>query len=505
MHNVDVRQQAARQIVRATTGLDKMKHLVLEISRDQPGYYNANEALLNLHPEIRQAVLARTGGRRIKLSSGISTLPTQADFVAQAQRGIGQIDYYVNYSAPSGTYAAQEALRRIESALLTPKDEMIYPSNGIFITTGGTGAINLAFEYIRQTSPTASILVLGPSYYVFQFTARRLGIPCETIMAYPLQPSCETRFLPTPENVKASLTPHTKLLVVTQPSNPTGEYYSRVEIEQLIDLAREKDLLILSDTVFADLVYPEALGSFASFEEVAFGKNALERILTVRSYSKNYNLPGLRIGYLATSNPEIGRTLSFINERIMCCPATVYTDLITMVSLLQNIDIDMRRFPWKSVKKSIKSLLTHYEFGQGIHAEVDIEQVYWKYRHFMQKNLLFYAQNFDKVYEVLAHNAEAGCEKSVAFNTLVKIKDIPAGTNFFDFCVNLYLTTGIETQIGPCFGLAQSAWEQYLGFWLRVTYTLPPHELQEALTTLLIFRDMYLEEPYRFIHTGLTF
>lgn len=492
-----------QQILNNAIHLERLKSLVLTVSKDQPSYYHANEALLNFSPEIRQAVLAQTG-RTFKLSAGISTLPSWKEFLGQAQKGLHRIDYYVNYSAPQGMFAAQEALRHCESAMSASTDEVLYPPQGIFLTAGGTGATNLAFEYVKQTFPTANILVLGLAYYIFQFIADRLGLKCQTLLSAcsSESPHC-SRFLPTPSEVRAALTAETKLLVITQPSNPTGEYYTQAEVAELVDLAREKDLLLLSDTVFADLVYTKE--DFASVEEVAFARGSLERILTVRSYSKNYNLAGLRIGYLAVANPHIGQSISFISERIQCCPPTIYTDLIVFTSLLRHIDAEAGRFPACSTREIIKKVSRYYEIGAGPDATQVLIKAYNGYRDFLQSNLSSYAQNFDLALETLGENAAAHCGKRAAFNTLVKITHIPAGINFFDFSVNLYLTTGIETQIGPCFGLGQRAWEQKLGFWLRITHTLHPDELTRTLRTFLNFRDLYMELPQHFLHLGLQF
>lgn len=488
-----------RQILDVSTYVKQFQDTILTASQCQPSYYQANEVLLNFSPHIRQAVIAHVG-RCTKLSAGISPLPTLDEFLFQAQKGMYKTDYYVNYSAPQGTYSAQEALRRCESAMLTSTDEMIYPPQGVCITAGGTGAINLVFEYIKQRFPTASVLVLGLSYYVFQFVAERLAIPCQQFthcLAAPHPP----RFLPTPAEVRAALTPNTKLLVIAHPSNPTGEYYSRAEIEELLDLTCERDLLILSDTVFADLVYDQE--DFASFEEVALTKQCLERILTVRSYSKNYNLAGLRLGYLATACASIARDLSFISERIQCCPPTIYTDLINFISLLRHIEKETKRSPEQPLHTIIQHVSRWYEIGQGPNATHDIVKAYAHYNAFVHRNLSFYGRNFDLALETLGNKVSMRLDKKSAFNTLVKINALPA--NFFDFSVNLYLTTGIETQLGPCFGLKQSVWEQQLGFWLRITYTLMPDRLQEALHIFLVFLDTYMASPHRFLHFGLEF
>lgn len=491
-----------KRILGMTTDLERLQRQIITTSQDQPGYYHANEAFLNFSPEIRKAVLARVG-RRIKLSAGISTLPTLNEFLVQAQKGLHTPDYYLNYSAPQGTYLAQEALRRSESAALTSTDELVYPPESIFLTMGGTGAVNLAFECIKQMFPPGRVLVLGLAYYVFQFTAHKLDMACDILLNDPIQVSHRSRFLPTPMEVRKSITDDIKLFVIAQPANPTGECYTREEVEALIDLANEKDIFILSDTVFADLVYSRE--DFVSLEEVAFAKGSLERILTIRSYSKNYNLPGLRIGYLATANPSIAKRLSFINERIQCCPPTIYTDLINFISLLRHIDIEMKRFPGTPLREVVRRLSHRYEIGKGVHAGEDLEKIYHDYCNFMDGNLSFYAQNFDRALETLGENVEAHFEKKAAFNTLIKVNHMPADINLFDFSVNLYLTTGIETQVGPCFGLGQRTWEKHLGFWLRLTHTLPPDELEQALRTFLVFRDIYVETPHRFLRMGLVF
>lgn len=489
-----------RQILDISTSVKQFKEPILAVSQCQPDYYHANEILLNSSPHIRQAVIAHAG-RCTKLSAGISSLPTLDEFLFQAQKGLYKTDYYVNYSAPQGTHSAQEALRRCESAMLTATDEMIYPPQGVCITAGGTGAINLVFEYIKQCFPTASTLVLGLSYYVFPFIADKLAMPCHMLTHCLATTSHPSRFLPTPAEVRAALTPNTKVLVIAHPSNPTGEYYSRAEIEELIDLICERELLILSDTVFADLVYDQE--DFTTFEEVALSKQCLERVFTVRSYSKNYNLAGLRIGYVATASPSIAHDLSCISERIQCCPPTIYTDLINFISLLRHIEKETQRSPEQSLHTIIQNVSRWYEIGQGPNATQDIEKVYVKYSTFVHRNLSLYAHNFDLALETLGNSVSMRFDKKSAFNTLVKINATPA--NFFDFSVNLYLTTGIETQLGPCFGLGQRVWEQQLGFWLRITYTLMPDQLQEALHTFLVFLDTYMAAPHRFLHLGLEF
>lgn len=502
MREIDIRSQimAGADNIRRDKSIG---NLVVNAASGQPSYYNANEAVLNFYPEIREAMLKNTNGRRIKLSPGISELPTFPTFITKAQEGIANPNYYVNYSAPFGTTAAVDSLRRLESANLTSTDEIIYPPNGIFITPGGTGAINLAFEYFKDKFPQGKIAGLGLSYYVFPFIASRKELAYETILTDPLNPSDTTRFLPTPEEVARTITADTKMLIVTQPSNPTGEYYKREEIEQIVDLAIKEDLLLLSDNVFADLVYDKE--NFTTFEQVAFERGALDRVLTVRSYSKNYNIPGYRPGYLATSDVTIGQDLSFINERIMCCPPTVLTPLINISCLMQNIDLEQQRFPDKPLQEIVTGINNRYQVDQGPNAGLDIQNTYLEYQTFMQNMLSFYGNNFDLIRATLTGNVAAGNEKNAAFNTLIKLKDIPQGTNFFDFCVNLYLTCGIETQVGPCFGLTQNKWEEDLGFWLRVTYTLKPEDLQSALQMLVTFRDEYVKNPERFLSTGLSF
>ena len=87
---------------------------------------------------------------------------------------------------------------------------------------------------------------------------------------------------------------------------------------------------------------------------------------------------------------------------------------------------------------------------------------------------------------------------------MVKIKGLD-NINNFDFMLNCFLTTGLKTEIGPCFGFSQKVWDNKLGFWLRLTFAKDKKLFKEGIEKFIEFKKMYLEKPNLFLKTDLFF
>lgn len=104
--------------------------------------------------------------------------------------------------------------------------------------------------------------------------------------------------------VEASITDHTKMIVLINPCNPTGRVYSREELTALAEVAIRHDLIVVSDEVYEEIVYDEAQHiSIASLPGMA------ERTVTLFAFTKSYAMDGWRIGYLAAPKAAIGAIL----------------------------------------------------------------------------------------------------------------------------------------------------------------------------------------------------
>lgn len=111
----------------------------------------------------------------------------------------------------------------------------------------------------------------------------------------------ENGFKLKPEQLEAALTPKTKLLILCNPSNPTGSAYTKTELEALAEVIKGKNFLILSDEIYEKLTYNDyKFISFASLNE-----EMKKRTILVNGVSKTYSMTGWRIGYAAASEDII--------------------------------------------------------------------------------------------------------------------------------------------------------------------------------------------------------
>jgi len=109
-----------------------------------------------------------------------------------------------------------------------------------------------------------------------------------------------TGFKITPEMLKKAITPKTKALILTTPSNPTGAVYSKDELKALSDVLKDTNIWVISDEMYEKLIYE---GDFTATASI--NKDMLNRTITVNGLSKSHAMTGWRFGYLASKNKEL--------------------------------------------------------------------------------------------------------------------------------------------------------------------------------------------------------
>jgi aspartate aminotransferase len=110
----------------------------------------------------------------------------------------------------------------------------------------------------------------------------------------------EDGFKITPQKLKAAITPKTKMLILTSPSNPTGAVYTKEEILALGEVLKGTDIVVVSDEMYEKLIYDGTFTAVASVSEDMF-----QRTITVNGLSKSVAMTGWRFGYLASPNDEL--------------------------------------------------------------------------------------------------------------------------------------------------------------------------------------------------------
>lgn len=177
------------------------------------------------------------------------------------------------------------------------------------VTVGGSEGIDLTLRAI--CNPGDEVLVPEPSFVCYKPCVAFTGAKPVPI---PLQAKNDFRL--TREEVEAHLTPQTKAILISFPSNPTGAFMSKEDLQPIADVAIEHDLLVISDEIYAELTYDGVHTSIASLEGMR------ERTIIVSGFSKAYAMTGWRVGYAIAPEYIIDVMKKIHQYAIMCSPTT---------------------------------------------------------------------------------------------------------------------------------------------------------------------------------------
>jgi aspartate aminotransferase len=130
--------------------------------------------------------------------------------------------------------------------------------------------------------------------------------------------TAESGFKMTPAQLKAALTPRSKLLMLNSPSNPTGAVYSRQELEALADVVLDSNLAVLSDEIYEQLVYGDAKATCFA----AMRKELFDRTVTISGSSKTYAMTGWRMGW-ALGPLHVIKAMGNVQSQQTSCPSSI--------------------------------------------------------------------------------------------------------------------------------------------------------------------------------------
>lgn len=472
----------------------------IQLDKKAYDYYHLNEKIYDCEDFQKLVMTNKNVDSIIKISSGTSDRKAFKGYITQSIFDLKKNMYYRNYSSPKGDRIARRALSLMESLKLT--NGQTYEQNNVCLTIGSTGGITIVFEYIKNTFTDSEILIATPAYYVYRFATKYWKLSFKEVF-----PSKRMSFRCIDELI-SNITEMTRLVVITQPSNPTGEIYTPEELKKLFIIAKKKNILVLVDELFYDLIFePE---DYLGSTTVASSIDALENLVVIRGYSKNKNLAAFRLGYLLSKNTGLMAFAEVSSEVRQCFPvASNYTGLIGLDAFLQSFDYLARNTRGERSLIKITSLLkSELNFVQSICSKTNKEllNLYLNYKKYARKILNYYSTNYDIAIKILQDDIEVAMPKQAAFNTFVKIKGMN-NVNYFDFCFNFYLTCGVETQIGPCYAFGQKRWQNdpSLGFWLRLTFARDRKQFIKGLQKFKEFKKIYLKNPDKFLQTKLYF
>jgi aminotransferase len=163
-----------------------------------------------------------------------------------------------------------------------------HPENEIIVTTGASQAIDIAFRTILN--PGDEVILPGPIYPGYEPLITLAGASAVYV------DTTGTQFKLTKEDLEKAITEKTKCIVLPYPSNPTGISYTAAELKELVDVLKQREIFILADEIYSELVYDFDHTSISSFNDVK------DRVIVINGVSKSHSMTGFRIGYVLAPN-----------------------------------------------------------------------------------------------------------------------------------------------------------------------------------------------------------
>ncbi|MFN7922152.1 MAG: pyridoxal phosphate-dependent aminotransferase [Bryobacteraceae bacterium] len=238
----------------------------------------------------------------LRLYFGESNLPTP-DFIkeaaARAMRD-GFTYYTENAGLPSLRRALADYYARMHGVALDPMSQIV-------VTTSGVQALNVGIRCVLD--PGDEALVLTPAWP----NGTEIIRMCNAVPRQIAQPVVDGRYAIDFDALEAAVTPRTRLLLYTSPSNPLGWVATVEEQQRLLEFARKHGLWLMADEVYERLWYEGDGGAVPSILKLASPEDA---VIVVQSFSKSYCMTGWRVGWIV-SRPDLAKRAGELNEFII--------------------------------------------------------------------------------------------------------------------------------------------------------------------------------------------
>jgi len=216
----------------------------------------------------------------ISLSIGEPDFNTPEVIKEAAKKAID--DNFTHYPPVPGYADTREAISR----KFKRDNNLDYAPEQIVVSTGGKQALYQVVQVL--VNPGDEVIIPTPfwvSYKEFVHLAEGVVVPLKT--------KIENKFKMTPEQLEAAITPKTKLIIFSSPSNPTGMLYSKEELRGLAQvIARHENVYVVCDEIYEHINYVGKHESIAQFPEI------YDRVVTVNGLAKGFAMTGWRVGYI---------------------------------------------------------------------------------------------------------------------------------------------------------------------------------------------------------------
>ena len=252
----------------------------------------------------RIAELRRQGTNIISLNIGEPDYPTPENISQAAKSAIDA--HFTKYQPVPGILELREAICK----KFKTDNGLTYQPNEICVSAGAKQAVfNAVFVLCGEGD---EVIIPEPCFVCYEpITSLTGGVPVH------IATKVEDDFRLRADQLRAAITPRTKLLILPYPNNPTGGVMDAADLEAIAEVLRGTNIMVLSDEIYAELTY--GLDRHIS---IATLPDMKERTIVVNGFSKAYAMTGWRLGYAVGPEPVIKVMTKIHQSCIMSAPTT---------------------------------------------------------------------------------------------------------------------------------------------------------------------------------------
>ena len=275
----------------------------------------------------------------ISFSVGEPDFPTPDNICQAAIKALN--DHFTHYTPSAGIPELRKAV-----AEKSRKENGIPCEEQHVVITPTKFALFMAF--LSMVDEGDEVVIPDPSWGTFEACLRFAGgVPRYVTL------KAEEDYRMLPEKVAEAITPKTKMILTNSPSNPLGSVLNKSDVQGISDLAKDHDLMVLSDETYEKIIFEGSHHSFASLPGM------FERTITVNGFSKTYAMTGWRLGWVVAP-PNIIKEINKLQTQ----------SITNATSFVQVAGIEALRGPQDSVRFMIEEFKARrellYRYMQGI-------------------------------------------------------------------------------------------------------------------------------------------
>jgi aspartate aminotransferase len=266
--------------------------------------------------------LKASGRDVLAFSAGEPDFDTPTKIKQEAIKAIEE--GFTKYTAVAGIPELLDAIK----TKLKKENNLDYDTTEIIVSNGAKQSLFNIFASILDNGD--EVIIPAPYWVTYPEVVKyHDGVP---VIVETFE---KTGFKITPDMLQKAITPKTKALILTTPSNPTGAVYSKEELQAIAEVLKGTDILVVSDEMYEKLVYGVEFCPTASISE-----DMLKRTITVNGLSKSVAMTGWRFGYCATKIPQLNKAMITLQSQATSNINSI-TQKAAIPALLGEVDEDI--------------------------------------------------------------------------------------------------------------------------------------------------------------------